>query len=181
MKQKKGAIELSITTIIVIVLGITLLILGLGFIRGIFGNVEDISKSTFEKAKTMIDTLETVDSTITLSPSQITIEQSKDDVSKIILANLGEEPISLSVRIIPAQTDNKIDCFLYNEAGQMTRQAGPYLISSGTQERLSLIVKDKNGGITTSACKVLVEGLPPGQDNEDTLIIRVIKKQGLFS
>src|SRR3989344_2269144 len=47
---KKGAIELSMTTIIVIVLGVTLLILGFAFIKGIFGKLEGISSTTFDKA-----------------------------------------------------------------------------------------------------------------------------------
>src|SRR3989338_9453323 len=37
--QKKGAIELSVTAIIVLILAIVMLGLGLGFIRGMFGKV----------------------------------------------------------------------------------------------------------------------------------------------
>lgn len=54
MKPKKGAIELSMTTIIVIVLGITLLTLGLMFVRGIFSKINVITKTTFEDADKQI-------------------------------------------------------------------------------------------------------------------------------
>ncbi|MFA5176490.1 MAG: hypothetical protein WC413_04515 [Candidatus Nanoarchaeia archaeon] len=54
MKSKKGAIELSMTTIIVIILGVTLLSLGLMFIRGMFDKINDITKQTFESADEQI-------------------------------------------------------------------------------------------------------------------------------
>ena len=69
---KKGAIELSMTTIIVIVLGVTLLILGFVFIKGIFGSLGGISDTTFDKAQTLLTGLESVDSFLTVSPSMIT-------------------------------------------------------------------------------------------------------------
>jgi len=54
--KKKGAIELSMTTIIVVVMGITLLTLGLMFVRNIFfgieetaGGVQDISKKQLDQ------------------------------------------------------------------------------------------------------------------------------------
>src|SRR3989338_5422064 len=47
MKSKKGAIELSMTTIIVIVLGVTLLILGLVFVRGIFDKLGGLTEKSF--------------------------------------------------------------------------------------------------------------------------------------
>ena len=54
MKQKKGAIELSMTTIIVIVLGVTLLILGLAFIQGLFAKVTSLSEQSFATADKLI-------------------------------------------------------------------------------------------------------------------------------
>ena len=49
--SKKGAIELSMTTIIVIIMGITLLSLGLIWIRGTFSEITGLSKGAFEKAE----------------------------------------------------------------------------------------------------------------------------------
>jgi uncharacterized membrane protein len=47
MQSKKGAIEMSMTTIIVIVLGVTLLILGLVFVRGLFEKTNIMSENVF--------------------------------------------------------------------------------------------------------------------------------------
>lgn len=51
MQSKKGAIELSMTTIIVIVMGVTLLILGLVFIRGIFTKISGLTEGAFSEAE----------------------------------------------------------------------------------------------------------------------------------
>ncbi len=51
MQSKKGAIELSMTTIIVIVMGVTLLVLGLVFIRGIYDKAKGLTDEAFADAE----------------------------------------------------------------------------------------------------------------------------------
>ena len=53
--QKKGAIELSMTTIIVVVIGVTLLILGLVFVRGIFSKLGGLTEKEFEIAEQQLN------------------------------------------------------------------------------------------------------------------------------
>ena len=57
MKSKRGAIELSMTTIIVIVLGVVLLSLGLMFVRGIFKQITDESDQIFAMSEEQISEL----------------------------------------------------------------------------------------------------------------------------
>ncbi|MBT3394942.1 hypothetical protein HOA59_01950 [archaeon] len=52
--NKRGAIELSMTTIIVVVIGVTLLTLGLTFVKNIMGGAEGISDEAFTEADRMI-------------------------------------------------------------------------------------------------------------------------------
>ena len=52
--SKRGAIELSMTTIIVVVIGVTLLTLGLTFVKNIMGGAEGISEEAFTEADRMI-------------------------------------------------------------------------------------------------------------------------------
>tara|TARA_Y100000310_G_scaffold343934_1_gene454030 strand:- start:624 stop:1163 length:540 start_codon:yes stop_codon:yes gene_type:complete len=54
VKQKRGAIELSINTIIVVVIGITLLSLGLKFVQNIFGDIEEEREGIMELTETQI-------------------------------------------------------------------------------------------------------------------------------
>ncbi len=51
MKSKKGAIEMSMNTIIIIVLGVTLLILGLVFVNTIFRDTEKLAREAFATAE----------------------------------------------------------------------------------------------------------------------------------
>ncbi len=51
---KKGALELSMTTIIVIVIGVVLLSLALFFVRNLFGQVNDLREVIFREADVAI-------------------------------------------------------------------------------------------------------------------------------
>ncbi len=48
MEGKRGAVELSITTIVVVVIGVTLLVLGLTFVYNIFGDIGEQQKKLGE-------------------------------------------------------------------------------------------------------------------------------------
>ena len=52
--QQRGAIEMSITTVVVLVLGMTMLILGLGLVRGIFSTATESVDSIDEKVQSEI-------------------------------------------------------------------------------------------------------------------------------
>lgn len=57
--KKKGALELSVNTIVVIVIGVALLSLGLIFIKNLFGGIDKISGGIFDTANTEIGKLHT--------------------------------------------------------------------------------------------------------------------------
>src|SRR3989344_3701460 len=108
LKNKKGAIELSMTTIIVIVLGVTLLILGITFVRTIFTKVGEISKGTFAKADTLLGQLENVNEFLTVTPTILELEIKKDDVAKVTIANFEEEAIDISAEV--TAEDKGLEC-----------------------------------------------------------------------
>ena len=173
IKSKKGALELSVNTIVVIVIGVTLLTLGLVFVRTLFSNLEEISKGTFDKANELLEGLENVDKPLTVIPSEIDVKKGEDDAVKVVLANFEQNTLNLRISIKNAEDDSDIDCYLYDENARKTKTAGPYEIGSGDQQSLALIVKDKDGSLRTTACSISVQGLPRGQDSEETLIVRV--------
>ena len=84
--NKKAALELSMNTIIIIVIGVVLLSLGLIFVRGIFGNVEDLSKSAFEDANNALNQIATHDQKLTV-PSQIIVKQGESATSTAWVVN----------------------------------------------------------------------------------------------
>jgi len=175
VKSKKGALELSVNTIVVIVIGVTLLTLGLVFVNTLFKNISAISDNTFNRANELLEGIENVDKPLTIIPSEIDIEQGKDDVVKVILYNQNENELSLNVKILTAEDDDKIDCYLYDKSAKLTKNAGPYEVASGKQQSLTLIVKDNKGALRTTACSISVEGLPQGEDNEETLVLKVVE------
>lgn len=67
MKDKKGAIELSMSTIVVVVIAIVLLSLGIVFVRKIMGDVTGTAESAFEAADKEIQDLMGGDDTFYLS------------------------------------------------------------------------------------------------------------------
>jgi len=54
IKSKKGAIELSMTTIIIVVLGVMLLGLGIGWITNVLGKVDALTDQSFAQAQLTI-------------------------------------------------------------------------------------------------------------------------------
>jgi len=71
--QKKGALELSITTIVVVVIGVTILTLGLVFVKGMFDKLGGTTTKIFQQTDTIIDTM-TIDSKYS-GPSSVEVKQ----------------------------------------------------------------------------------------------------------
>ena len=175
MKTKKGAIELSMTTIIVIVMGVTLLILGITFVRTIFGKISGISEETFKKAETMLGQLEDVNEFLTVSPALSEVEAKGDDVIKVIIANFEEEDIKVKAKV--SSLDDGIECAFGDTLKDISKE---YTIGSGRTKSISLFVKDTKGNLRTTACNIEIINAPAGEDNEETLAVRVIQEKKLL-
>ncbi|MBS3150503.1 hypothetical protein J4425_01710 [Candidatus Woesearchaeota archaeon] len=113
--NKKGALELSMNTIIIIVIGVVLLSLGLMFVRGIFGNVEDLANNAFEDAENAINQIATHDQKLTV-PSQLSVKQGDSTVSHIWVVN--EDPVQ-QIFTISVSASNE------NDAGPKIRISIP--------------------------------------------------------
>jgi hypothetical protein len=77
MKNKKGAIELSMTTIIIIIVGVVLLGLGLTWVKTTFGNVGDLTEESFRVAQDTIQRDMAPDDTFYVSGYSIKAKQGK--------------------------------------------------------------------------------------------------------
>jgi hypothetical protein len=74
--QKRGALELSVNTIVIVVIGVALLSLGLIFVRQTFGGLTDMSKAIFGTADIEITKLQsgskfTVPTTVNVKQGQV--------------------------------------------------------------------------------------------------------------
>ncbi len=171
LRNKKGAIEMSMTTIIVIVLGVTLLILGLAFVRNIFTKIGGISDETFNAAQEQLGGLERVDRLLTINPSRFELKQGKHMVVKVIVANMGENAMNVKGVSSVVGGDKDLECIF---AETKSSNSDQHSIKSGGQVQLALVVKDNEGSLRQTICKVVVEGAPAGEDNIGTAIVDVV-------
>ena len=172
--KKRGAMELSMNTIIVIVIGITLLSLGLVFIRAICKNIRNLAEGAFEQADAEIGRLQAVDRLLTISPNNIKLQQGKSKAVDVIIANFENVAISASVS---AKSENPdIECKF---ADTFSETSKTYTIDSGKQANIKLIATEKGGELGIKVCNVEVHGDVSG-DTTDSMLVTVEKKRGFF-
>ena len=169
--NKKGAIEMSMTTIIVIVLGVTLLILGLAFVRNIFLKTGGMSDEIFTQAQSQLGQLERVDKFLTVAPGRFDLKQNEFKGVKVVVLNQGEEIINVRAVTNVVGGDNNLECKF---AETKESSSDTHKIASGKQAEVMLVVKDMGGPLRQSACKVAIEGAPEGEDNRASILVNVI-------
>lgn len=102
-QARRGAIEFSITTIIVVVLGVVIIGLGLGFVSGLFSDLGGITKGINENVQGKIDDL---GGGVTFSlPQKISV---KEGESTVVYAKIGNDgtyggEVTFNVQIAQAQ------------------------------------------------------------------------------
>src|SRR3989344_3723079 len=164
--NKKGALELSMNTIIIIVIGVVLLSLGLMFVRGIFTQTTDLSDKVFANANKDLDALGgSVNSALVVSPETVRIKAGQTSSFIVLVTNL-EEGIAYSGLTGTLETIPKnqgISCVFTDG----TTQKGIRNLVSGAEDRLNVFVKSQKGSIGTKSCKFTLNGLTNTQfDNE---------------
>ena len=104
--KKKGSLNLSIEAIVIIVIAMTLLGLGIGFVKGIIGDTVDLSKDTLAKTKERIsDDLRTSGKKVSISP-EILLERGKQKVETIGIANTDTVSSQFGIKITPLKKQN---------------------------------------------------------------------------
>src|SRR3989338_6223026 len=96
---KKGALELSMNTIVIIVIGVTLLILGLAFVRNIFGKVGGLAEGAFEEAQGKVSDFSTISKSLTVSPERIDVKKGDSKIIAVVIANLKDKPLTTGVTV----------------------------------------------------------------------------------
>ncbi|MBS3118026.1 hypothetical protein J4430_04070 [Candidatus Woesearchaeota archaeon] len=87
-RKKRGALELSISTIIIVVIGITLLTLGIVFVKNIFGKLTNLSDDVFDTANVELGQLGAGDARLKV-PTTVTVNQGKSKRFDIVIGNDG--------------------------------------------------------------------------------------------
>ena len=158
--DKKGAVELSMTTIIIIVIGITILSLGLVWIRGVFSDVNTISSGAFDQANSEIDDLFAgTDQAVGVSPSQLSLDPGGTDQASLAINNLESSDIQVSASVnalvMGGEPADKLVC-AFSET--LTSELGSRTLPSGSGiGNLYLYVEDKGSALGNYACSVTID------------------------
>lgn len=179
--SKKGAIELSMSTIIIVVIGVALLIMGFAFldkIKGmIFGITEDVEKLKPDIGK------EDLTKPVTVSPSStLNVEQGKSKELTVYVLNKNprKQPVTITLKTTIGKTGSlnpqDVSCEVMGDS-QMT-------LNSGQADERPLTIIDRGSPLTGAdsySCTVEAIGGDLGGSNKDILPIKIVeKKSGLF-
>ncbi|MEK6983697.1 MAG: hypothetical protein AABX33_03925 [Nanoarchaeota archaeon] len=162
LSKKRASLEISIQAIVIVVLAMTLLGLGLGFIRGMFRNIGDLSSATFDKVSDELGrSLTTSTQKLVFAQSKIAIERGKSILLGWGIKNEGFQKMNYWVEITPVKcpgttgstgtcpTVNEINTdwftFKYRPGGGGSTGI-PYSVDAASQqvERIDLTVPKSN-------------------------------------
>src|SRR3989344_1095748 len=177
MRSKKGAVELSMSTIIIIILGVTLLSLGLILVKGTFSSITRTTQGALDKGDVLIgEIFEDVDSPLVISPPKTTVPQGVTDAVDVIVSNQEQESIQITAKTKSLDPDF-LECSFSDTKKDVSRS---YTLTSGKQAKFGLIVSVKSNAQIGKllVCDVEVTGLTG--DTSEQLSVIVGKEKGLF-
>ncbi len=99
MHNKRASLEISIQAIVIVVLAMTLLGLGLGFIRGMFKNIGGVTEEVTAQVKQrIIDELLTTENRLALSTTEIELEKGNSRTIAVGVKNKKEGDLEYRLR-----------------------------------------------------------------------------------
>ncbi len=172
--DKKGAIELSMTTIIIIVIGITILSLGLVWIRSVFADVTELSSGAFDQGETQIaEIFGGTDQAVALSPAETSLSQGDTTTATLAINNLGGSEVAdvyaevESIKVGGAAAENLFCAF----SDTLTSESKHKPLGSGEGiTNLKLLVEDQGSALGVYACVITVYNLPDGTESTSFII-----------
>jgi len=151
--KKKASLELSIRTIVIVILAMTLLGLGLGFIRNMFEDIEGISGDATEQIRQQIkDDLITNDRKLSFPKTEVKIDKGKSEILTVGIRNKQDETLSYRIKFTPhsvpddANLNDPINWFQYRKDMQKLSSSE----SDITNIRLSVPKNAKTGSYLLS-------------------------------
>ncbi len=100
--NKKSSLEMSIQAIVIVVLAMTLLGLGLGFIKGMFRNITSTTEGVSEQVRQKIlDDLIQGDKKISFPKTEVIIDKGGSAVLSVGIRNKGETELKYNIRFTP--------------------------------------------------------------------------------
>ena len=159
MKNKKGALELSVNTIIIIVIGVTLLVLGLQFVRKSITQGIDLSDKAFEEANRQLDALGSdVSEFITISPETIRINAGETSGFVVLIKNIEQKTysgITATIKTSDEALRNKVKCEFSDESATKSIRSP---LGPNVEDRLRMRVETGKSSIGSYGCEFNLAG-----------------------
>ncbi len=175
--RKKAALDLSMNTIVVVVIGIVILTLGLRWIYGIFGGLEEQRKQLDEATEQQIrDTFGESDEPLNLLTTTISIEQGKfADIGVGIRNTLSEEH---TFRYMIETTDIPSNIQANQVLGWVRWDKSNLLLKSGEIYTDVISIDPKDAPLGIYKLKVVLQCVDPGCSETDSvpLTVRIVAK-----
>ena len=102
MFNKKASLEISVQAIVIVVLAMTLLGLGFGFIRGMFKNITSTTEDVTEQVRQrVLDDLISGDKKVSFPKTEVTIDKGGSQVLTVGIRNKKDTPLHYKMRLTP--------------------------------------------------------------------------------
>jgi len=163
--EKRGALELSVNTIIIVVLGVTILIVGLAFIDTIKEKLLGTSDKVFGEIEGKFEEFN--------AQQLLTLKTGSTEQIKVIIANIDDNDYGSVIAATESLTAD-VKCFF---AATNSLKSRSYDIPSGKQVSIDLRVQALgNAKLGDKTCNVVISGSGISEpDTEASLAIDVVK------
>ncbi|MDD5331782.1 MAG: hypothetical protein PHE43_03095 [Candidatus Nanoarchaeia archaeon] len=169
MFNKKGAVELSISTIVIVVLGVTLLILGLSLVRGIFSKVEGLTDQSFQAGEKLIQDQMSSNEKFYVSGVTFVIESGKSITVHTGIQNFGDPGKSNAF---------KLDVKVGDAGGSKSWFVLPpeQTIGVGSKKAFPFVINVPDGTEPGKSFTFTIEALKDGKAYDSQAIIVQVKE-----
>ena len=113
--NKRASLEISIQAIVIVVLAMTILGLGLGFVRGLFKNISSTTEDVTEQVRQKIlDDLVTGDKKISFPKTEVTLDKGSSTILSIGIRNKKDSELSYRLRFVPISGPDGLSFDIYS-------------------------------------------------------------------
>ena len=133
--NKRASLEISIQAIVIVVLAMTLLGLGLGFIRGMFKNIGSTTQDVTEQVRQrVLDDLISGDKKVSFPKTEVGVDKGGSEVLTVGIRNKKDTPLHYKIRFAPISGPEGQPFSIDNPAWFQFAQAGVYTLAAADAE-----------------------------------------------
>lgn len=169
--HKKAALELSINAIVIVILAMTLLGLGLGFVRNMFRDIGDTTTQVQDQMKEQIlDDLRRGDKKLSFPSQRLTIEGGDEEIVAIGVKNTEASTLNFKIELSEIEGDNVTQ--VISDPGLATNSkdysyfwdSNEQILSPGDANVYGITLKASSGASGTKLFKILINNTETGSE-----------------